>query len=335
MQRNGEHTYSVRLVKPFLRVLRGRGAFPDDILDALAGQSPDDRVPIRLVLQSLDAAVALSGDPDLGLHAADSIERGHFDVLEFAASSCRTWGDGLAAALRYISLVNDAAEFTVDTRSERAVLALRSAVPLTRAAADFQVGAFARGFVVWLGEQVPTPETEIWFEHPAPADTSAYATTFRGVPIRFGAPVDAIVFDRAHLTRPLATADPELHRVLRQHADDLLQSLPRVERVSELVRREVAAVLAGGNTGVDFIAERLGMSRRTLARRLGEEGTTYTELLDQMRRGMATQYLAATTLPLHEVAFLLGFNDAPAFSRAFKRWLDTTPGDYRTKARAG
>ncbi len=322
----------MRLVRPFLSVLQGHPAIPQELLDPLLARDADDRLPIEILLELLQAAIELTGNEDLGLHAAAEAMLGDLDVLEYAASSCTTGREALEVIIRYIPLVNDAADFTLEERGRKVFTWLHSRVPLTRAAADFQSAALYRMVTLWLGPDLP-PDVEVWFDHEAPPDTSAYRRIYGNSPIRFRAPADAFLFGTEALDMKLKSADPKLHQLLRRHADRLMAELPRIENLADRVRWLVNEQLPGRKLNADRIAEQLHLSRRTLHRRLADEGSNFKKLVDELRRELALSYLERTQHSMGEISFLLGFSDLAAFYRAFRRWTGRTPLDYR-KARA-
>ncbi len=138
---------------------------------------------------------------------------------------------------------------------------------------------------------------------------------------------------REDLDVPLVSADPQLAALLGRHAEALEARLPERPSFEASVRRALAAVLADGDAGVDSVARRLHVSRRTLQRRLKEEGTTHQQVLDGLRRDLAPQYLADPAVGIHETALLLGFSDQSAFHHAFVRWTGVAPGAYRRGTR--
>lgn len=141
-----------------------------------------------------------------------------------------------------------------------------------------------------------------------------------------------MVFRRERLDAPVIASDPGLLPILEQHAEALLGTIPEgggfTRRVCELIARE----LTGGTPSAERIAERLHMSARTLARRLDGEGTSFSKLLDELRRELAIGHLRDRDISVSEVAFLLGFGDANAFSRAFKRWTGEPPSRFKRSA---
>ncbi len=325
--------YAVRLVQPFLRVLRAAPGFPIEVLAPLEALDPDERLPIATMHELLQGALALTGDPDLGLKAAREISPGDYGALEYAASSAATWGEAINVSARYLRLVNDALDFSLRVEGGKAFIQLDSRVVLPRAAADFQSGAF---HVSSLRLRPPgfDPAYEVWFTHPLPPSTEQYQLTFVGGKLRFDAPFNGFAFDKEHLEIPLGTADPKLHALIRKHAERLLAELPRAESVTEKVRDLIAKELEGGNPNVANIARQLHISPRTLGRKLEHEGTNFKELLDDLRRRLALSYVGGHDLGLAEIAFLLGFSQSAAFHRAFKRWTSVTPLEYR-RARRG
>jgi AraC-like DNA-binding protein len=113
----------------------------------------------------------------------------------------------------------------------------------------------------------------------------------------------------------------------------LLKELEATKTVRALVERTIIPILHKGDPGVDAIAGKMAMSRKTLYRKLKDEGTTYERLLDELRRRMAEHYLSGKKTSVNETAYLVGFSEPAAFSRAFKRWTGKSPRDLRNETR--
>jgi AraC-like DNA-binding protein len=120
-----------------------------------------------------------------------------------------------------------------------------------------------------------------------------------------------------------------------EHARMLMDQKPRPDDIVGLTQNEIMRALHGGDPDRDVVAKRLGMSPRTLQRRLGERDTTYKDLLDTCRKGLAEEHLKRSELALCEIAYLLGFSDQSAFNRAFKRWTGARPREFRLRAQGG
>jgi AraC-like DNA-binding protein len=320
--------YSARVLLPFARLMERRTDIPAAARVRLIAVDPDQRFPIAMSHAWLDAVVDLTHDPDLGLDAAREVSVGDYGAVEYAARSATTWGEVCAVVGRYMRLINDALEFSLKIEGELAQIRLESKVPLPRAAADFQSGAFHISASHFWPRGV-TPEFEAWFTHPRPAQIEAYERTFPGGKLRFDAPFNGFVMSKDYLAVPVEGADPNLHALIREHADALLAKLPNARAITMRVRDLIAKELAGGDPSVAQIARQLPMGERTLARRLEQEGTTFKEVLDGLRKQLALAYVEENELSLSEVATALGFSQSAAFHRAFKRWTGETPMSYR------
>ncbi len=321
-----EPSYSVRLIRPFLRVVRRSGIIPKEAYESLEAMDADERIPIASVHDMLQAAIDRAGDPDLGLKAAREYTRGDCGAIDYAVSSAATVRDAMETAGRYMRLINDSLEFRLEVRGEQVFARLENTVPLPRAAVDFQCGAFHRAHSHSWASDV---DFEVRFQHAAPDDVTEYERTFGPCTLKFGASEMGFLFDRRLLDMPLPSADSKLHEVMRRHAEVMLNDLPRTRSLSDQVRELIAKELTSGNASVVRVASHLNVSSRTLERRLEREGTTFTYLLDDLRKRLALGYVGADHLDLSEVALLLGFSQTSAFHRAFKRWTNQTPLHFR------
>lgn len=326
------HCYSVRLMKPFARLLRTYPGIPEELIAPIEGFDPETRLPIATVHELLRGTIVMTGDEDIGLKAAELIERGDYGALEYAGSTARTGGEAFELIGRYMRLINDALSFSIRTEGEQAVIELESAVVLPRAAEDFEVAAFYVASKVNVPAE--TPPFEVRFQHGRPENTQLYTRVFsERATVRFDQPVAGFVFPREVLATPLPSADPKLHAVIRQHAERLIAELPKAESITARVRELLTQGFASGKASADYIAGALHVSPSTLTRRLEREGTTFKALHDDLRRSLALRYVAESDLSLAEIAFLLGFSQTAAFHRAFKRWTERTPLEYRNAHR--
>jgi AraC-like DNA-binding protein len=324
---SSEPTYALQMLRPFLKLLRQQPQIPSAALDELEAVAAERRIPIAQAQELLRGAVALTGDQDLGLRAARATEVGAFEVLEYAAASAPTWRAALETIFRYSHLMNEAADYRLEVVGSKAHVVLHSTVPLTRAGLDFQSAAFHVAVARW--QDPASPELEVWFAHEAPADLGEYRATFGTSQLIFGAPWNGFVFDAARLDTKVPSDDPSLHRVLRQHADRLLAELAPGDSLVERVRGHILSTLRGGPASAEDTAARLRMTRRTLTRRLSQEGTSFSALLEDVRRHTAVHYLQTTEHSVEDIAFLLGFSESSPFVRAFKRWTGMAPMAYR------
>ena len=261
----------------------------------LSALDPDERVPVKVNLERLRGAVALTGDLDIGLKAAREVSIGDAGAIEHMASAAPNVRTAIEILGRYTPLINEALEFSLHIEGDRAIVRLDSLVTLERAAVDYQLGAF---YVAALHRR-PLGATlvfDVLFTHARPERVDEYERTFAPGRLCFGAAFDGFAFDRRYLDLPLPSVDPTLHGVLRDHAERVLAALPRAQSFTEKVRGIVVLELASGNSSAARTAALLHVSRRTLGRKLRLEGTSFTELLEDVRRHAALRYVARRDL---------------------------------------
>ena len=161
---------------------------------------------------------------------------------------------------------------------------------------------------------------------------SAEFRAFFGCDVEFGADSDAVSFPAPLASLPVVGRDEYLNELLRRYAEEALERSPRARST---VRSKVEDILPGllphGRAVASEVAPRLGMSSRSLSRKLGEEGTSFAEILDQFRAALAKRYLNDETLPVSEIAWLLGYREASSLTNAFKRWTGTTSRQFRSR----
>lgn len=172
---------------------------------------------------------------------------------------------------------------------------------------------------------------EVTFAHSAGFPREAYEELF-GVPVRFDASESALWFPAEALHVPFAGRDPVVRRYLETHAESMLATLPAAAPpLLAQVREAIVVELATSGAELSRVAKRLAMSVRTLQRRLEESGTSYQQLVDDVRSTMAQALLRDRARSIVDVAFELGYADLKGFYRAFKRWTQATPAEWRAR----
>ena len=185
--------------------------------------------------------------------------------------------------------------------------------------------------VTTLCRNIASPEfnpTAIEFQHDEPDDISEHQRLVR-CPIKFGASLNKLSVASTNLSLPIAKADAGLCALLDRHAEELLAKFPPRDSLVDRVRSIIASEFRGGDPSLEHVADQLGLTPRTLQRKLQELGASHNELLEQMRRQLAMQYLREREMAICEVAYLLGFSESSSFHRAFKRWTGLTPKEFR------
>jgi AraC-like DNA-binding protein len=122
--------------------------------------------------------------------------------------------------------------------------------------------------------------------------------------------------------------------LLDRHAEELLEKFPPRDSLTDQVRSIIANEFRGGDPSLEHVADQLGLTPRTLQRKLQELNTSHNELVDQMRCQLAMRYLREHNMAICEVAYLLGFSESSSFHRAFKRWTGVTPKEFRNNQQA-
>jgi len=331
-----------QIVGPVLSYLRSLGFDPSGVVEKLglppgAETDPEVVLPLAKLHAVLDEAARVSADPFLGVHVAAQLQRGTYDLLEFSCLSAPTVREALIRIARYTALLNDLVVATFEERGGVGLLQQR--IP----GAPLCLGRHANEcFVVLVllrtralsGVSV-VPE-RAWFGHPAPRDTSALAAALGTHNLEFDAGATGLALPDAALDLPLTTSDPRLLSVLDRHAERSRSTREPPHDFLGQVRQRVFEKLRDGAPDLELVARELSMSPRTLQRRLTEEGTTFHELVDGLRRELGGAYVRDTELPLAEIAGSLGYRETSAFLRAFKRWYGVPASQMRgARARAG
>jgi AraC-like DNA-binding protein len=326
-----EHTLSIRLIRPLLRALpvdTGDVA-PLAGVDLRAPVDPDTRLPHPVVMDMVERGAARAGDSSLGLRAGENLEREDLGVLEYATSACGTLRSAVECVRRYVGLVNDAVVASLEEDGDRAIWKLSAVEGVAESVLsnDFQLAWSATIWKRLTGNEALFLEAR--FVHQKTPYAAEYDRVFHCA-VQFDAPDNALVFPCARLDAALETGNPGPYGAYARHAEDALRKLELNKGTSERVRAVLLSQLRTGNTDMQSVARSLATTGAALRRNLEQEGTTLSDLLDEVRRDLTPDYLRDPTLAVTEVAFLLGFSNVPAFSKAFRRWHPgRVPGDLR------
>ncbi|MBX3204841.1 MAG: AraC family transcriptional regulator [Labilithrix sp.] len=322
-------------------IAEARGVDPAGLIAASAfdpkrGADPDARIPIATEQLLWHEAATRAADDAFGVHAAELVQPGAFDVLDYAVRTAPTLRSALERLVRYNRLVHDVAVWTLVPRG--AVLRVEhtfrvDSVTQHRHSAEFTIGSIVTIGTQIAGERVLT--RAVGFRHARPASVEANAELRRlfGVEPAFLQPVNYVELDAAFVDRANPKSDPALSRVIERHAESLLAARPEPTLGTvDRVRRILAGALGEGDITLAGVAQKLKMSERSLQRRLADDGVGFDALLDEVRRDLALRYLADPKIAIAEVAYLLGYSEPSPFHRAFKRWTGKTPTEARKQA---
>lgn len=298
-------------------------------------QDQDARVPFASYVALMRAGQALTGDSALALHYGEAVDIAEVSIIGLVGQASETMAEAFQQLNRFVRLIvetdNEGGGERFGITGDRDGFWM---VDNRRNANDFPElteSAFAQ-LVCGPRRFDDAPFVKaVHLTHAAPAHAAEYERIFRA-PVVFGSDRNGLLIDPTWSAHKVARLPRYAFGVLTEHADALLKTLEDSKSVRGRVEGLLMPVLHTGNSNMDAIAGKLGMSRQTLFRKLRAEGTTFEKVLDEPRHRMAADYLGARKVSVNETAYLVGFSEPAAFSRAFKRWTGSSPRTLRAAA---
>lgn len=323
-------------VLPIATALRKRGFDPIEVLgevgiDAAKIVRLDWRVPLERFDALLGRCVELTHDEAFGLLAGEELQPQVLHGLGLSWLASDSVYDGLGRLVRFCRLLSSIAELRLVESGEFVQLQLYGTsllYPSCYTMRDYGIAMVVRMCQLNMGEFLSPVKIEL--ERPTPATPERWESLLASKVV-FGAKAASIHWYRADIQDKLATGDPALARVNDEHAESYIASC-FTDVLSRNVVRKIVIRLPDGPPDQQQIADDLCVSNRTLQRKLKDEGTSYNDLLQDTRRQLACKYLTQRQRSVVEVAYLLGFSEPSAFSRAFKRWTGETPAGYQARS---
>ncbi|MEY2838137.1 MAG: hypothetical protein RJB60_436 [Pseudomonadota bacterium] len=298
---------------------------------------PLARYPSEQTMAFWTLALQASGDPLLGLHTARHISPATFHALGYAALASSTLDEYFQRAARYFRVVTDAGELTYTRTPSHGRLTMLGHPALiasdTAGVAWCLIDCFIYTTLRVCGLLYgPSFEVlEIRLQRPAPSQREVFEQVLRHAPI-YGCDDNTVLVADEVLRKPLPHANTILARVNEEALSRYLADLNHGDNVSARLKRLLQERLPSGDPSQDELAALLHMTTRSLQRRLAELGTTYRELINQTRHELSLEYLAQRQHSISDIAYLLGFAEVSAFTRAFKRWTGQSPTAWREQA---
>jgi AraC-like DNA-binding protein len=292
---------------------------------------PDLRVPEASVEKAWGLAATITGDAVIGLHVAEWLPRGALDLVEYAFRSSRSLAGGLERLTRYGRLLSDRVAARMEAKGEGLLLLVRDvgSTALHPGRAEFALAAALKFAREATGANI-TP-LQVCFAHAAPENDLEHRRFFR-TSVRFGVGSNSMILSAADAARPLQAADEALATIVRRRLDKILaeSNVHGPGPLGERVRRMLVEHLGETTMTPETVARALAVSRRTLSRRLADEGTSFRNILDDVRRDFSCALLQDRSLSVADVAFFLEYSEPAAFNRSFRRWTGQTPRAFRS-----
>src|SRR5215468_1084924 len=295
--------------------------------------NPENRLPQAPVLQLIERAADLTGDSSYGLRLGASRNPQDRGLLGFVALNSPTLMDAMTNIQRFYKIAREGGEFEIEHTGGEVALRFRVADPALRGLrhnSEFLAATIVRGCRDLTCQSIFPIRAE--FIHDRPSGSVEYAN-FLGCPVKFGSDWDAVIYAEETTRLPVMGADAKLLEILEATCLKLLGPAPKARDLVREVQQLIIERLPTGSAGIDSIAKELSMSSKTLARRLAEQGQSFSALLDRTRFNAVTHYLEETDMRLTQVAYLAGYTEPAALVRAFKRWTGKTPSKFRDRPR--
>lgn len=334
----GSATVRVDGLRQFPEVVARLGGDPDRLLakvqiDPATLRNRHAVIPYRSLVQLLERTASELDWPDFGMRLA--VAQGGLKVLgplEFAMRNSKTLREAFQYCAAHPQVYSTASRTRFETGHANDALMLRFEILLARLPSHAQAVERALLLTHLIALEITRGRArarEIWFAHAPLAPPSRYREYF-GVTVRFGQPVDGLLFADSDLDLPIRDVDAQLYELTTEFIEQRFPSIdtPLGTRVRTIIER----LLLDGDCNYGSVAATLGMHSRTLQRRLRTEGESFEAIKDGVRRDLARRYLTQSKLPLIRVAQLLGYSETSALSRSCYRWFSSPPKRLRNAA---
>jgi AraC-like DNA-binding protein len=328
------------IIRAIFKVAVARGADPAALAQAAAIDpadltDQDKRIPLASYRALIRAGQRLAGDPALALHYGETVDLSEVSIVGLIGQASETMMHAFVQLQRYNRLMADfdtgpGERYTLDRRGEELWL-VDNRIDPDEFPEHTEIG-FAQMVAGCRQFGVDPFTTAVHVSHADPGYAGEYERIL-GAPVTFACGENAMRLEQRFLLHPIARQPRYVFGILSEHAEALLADLDVIGTARAQVTALLMAVLHGGAANMDMVASKLGMSRQTLFRKLKAEGTSFEKLRDELRHKLALHYLGGGKASVNEVAYLVGFSDPAAFSRAFKRWTGSSPKAMRDRAR--
>lgn len=302
-------------------------------LEAVDIADPAATLPLEKVLALLERAAEKTNDPCLGLHWAEAYPVGATGVFGYVLVNSKSVREAMQSAARYLGLFLHPADISFIIEDDLARLSWR--LPATIKSSNVQYTLFSVAATMLRLRAVAGPAwqpfaTDFVFRQ---LECEDELRRVLGPRVNFNMPANAIVVDKATLESQSGHADTRLYDLVRELGDRMLSEQSEASDIVSQTRTAIVDLLRSETVSLDAVAAAVEMPARTLQSRLTQAGTSFETVFQDTRKQMAIGYLRDTDMTLTDIAFLLGFSEQSAFTRAAQRWFDMPPSAYRQQER--
>ncbi|MBO9703498.1 MAG: AraC family transcriptional regulator [Sporocytophaga sp.] len=330
-----KYSISVGTVQLILNFLEQKGINKQDFCQVLGLeenklQNPDERIPTAQMQSLWKLAIDRTGKESLPLQLGMEINPYGLGVVSYLLMNCAT----LRMALEKLCLYQDVScagvRTDVEIYQEQCKIFLKvldEDIVEPSYALGSEMSIYMKLIEALIGEKLPV--SEVQFEYKQPNDLSIYKAVFGTDDLYFNAGEYSILFPASYLNKPIPLANPSLFPLFEKHLDKYLAQIQQSDTMSYKVRQEILKLLKGEEPKLIMVARSLGVGERSVQLKLSEEGTSFRELLEDVRKELAIAHLKDNKSSTTDISFLLGFSEPSAFSRSFKKWTGQSPNTYR------
>jgi AraC-like DNA-binding protein len=296
--------------------------------------NPENRLPQTPVFHLMERAASLTGDASYGLRLGASLDPRDRGLLGFIVLNSPTLIDAMTNIQRFYKVGREGHDCEIEHFGPQVAFRFRVADPALRGlrhTSEYLAATVVRGCRDLTWQSISPIRAE--FIHDEPDERVEYFR-FLGCPVKFGAEWDAVIYAEETTRLPVKGADTGLLEVLEATCQKLLGPTPKGRDLVREVRHLIIERLPTGSASINAISGQLGVSSKTLERRLAEQGESFSALLDRTRFNAVTHYLEDPDMRLTQVAYLAGYTEPAALVRAFKRWTGETPAKFRERSRS-
>jgi AraC-like DNA-binding protein len=325
------------LSKPLVDLVKSYGVSEDELLGGIRKNPQKSIIQTRPYsnpwLDILERAVLLTGDPSAALRFGQYIRIGDLGPLGFALMNSANLESVLRLLVRYHPIISLDLRWQLVEKPNGAALRVEVTTGTPAGKVLFVESVFSS--VKWLGDFLldgGLSELELHLDYSPPEYAERYSKLF-GPRVVFDAEFCEVYIPSEALGLPLSSANPEAQVVVTQQCELIIEHLNSGGNLSTKVRW-ILVQTCSNRPDIGEVASKLYMSERSLRRKLSLEGTSFSQLHDEVRSALAIEYLRRTEFSATDIAMLLGYTERANFNRAFLRWTSLSPGTYREKARA-